>query len=131
MQNGRDAILPVPSAFFCCSALPPEMAVSGASRGQLTKCFSAGKADRSRPTSARIVEVASRGRLRKRYRQQDILTPYEQLKSLPGAKRFLRDGTDFAPLDAQAYQYSDNEALGRLKQARDSCSGCRATPWGT
>ncbi len=47
------------------------------------------------------------------------MTPYEKLKSLPGAERFLRDGIDFAQLDKQAYQSSDNEAARRLNEARD------------
>ena len=72
-----------------------------------------------RPCYFPCEQVDAKGKLRKRYRRQDIMTPYEKLKSLPGAERFLRDGIDFAQLDKQAYQYSDNEAARRLNEARD------------
>ena len=64
-------------------------------------------------------QVDAKGKLRKRYRRQDILTPYEKLKSLPGAAACLKEGLDFAQLDAQASQMSDNEAARRLNEARD------------
>ena len=41
---------------------------------------------------------------------RDVLTPYEKFRALPGAESFLLEGIDFAQLDAQAYQHSDNEA---------------------
>lgn len=72
-----------------------------------------------RPCYFPCEQVDAKGKLRKRYRRQDIMTPYEKLKSLPDAERFLRDGIDFAQLDKQAYQYSDNEAARRLNEARD------------
>ena len=64
-------------------------------------------------------ETDAKGKVRKRYRQQDIRTPYEQLKSLEGGEGWLRDGVDFASLDAEAYEHSDNEAARRLSEARE------------
>ncbi len=64
-------------------------------------------------------EVDAKGKLRKRYRQQDLCTPYEQLKALPEAAACLRAGLDFVQLDAEAYRMSDNEAARRLNEARD------------
>ena len=64
-------------------------------------------------------QVDAKGKLRKRYRQQNILTPYEKLKSLPGAATCLKEGLDFAQLDARARVLSDNEAARRLNEARD------------
>ena len=64
-------------------------------------------------------QVDAKGKVRKRYRRQDILTPYEKLKSLPGAADCLKAGIDFAPLDAQARALSDNAAARRLNAARD------------
>ena len=64
-------------------------------------------------------EVDAQGKVRKRYRRQDILTPYEKLKSLPHAGACLKEGIDFAQLDAQARQMSDNEAARRLNELRD------------
>jgi len=64
-------------------------------------------------------QVDAKGKLRRRYRRQDIHTPYERLKALPGAAGWLRAGVDFEQLDAQAYALSDNQAAKRLNQARD------------
>jgi hypothetical protein len=72
-----------------------------------------------RPCYFPYEQVDAKGKLRKRYRRQDIMTPYDKLKSLPHAERFLRTGIDFAKRDARAWQYSDNEAARRLNEARD------------
>ena len=64
-------------------------------------------------------EVDAKGRVRKRYRDADIMTPYEKLKSLPNAAACLKPGTTFAELDAAASATSDNEAARALNQARD------------
>ncbi len=61
----------------------------------------------------------AKGRLRKRYRYEAMMTPYDKLKSLPDASQFLRPGIRFADLDAQAHRFSDNEAARRLNAARD------------
>jgi transposase InsO family protein len=60
----------------------------------------------------------AKGRQRKRYPYQLMMTPYEKLKSLPLAENFLKPGTDFKILDAQAGSMSDNEAAQRLNNAR-------------
>ena len=60
----------------------------------------------------------ARGRLRKRYRYEDMMTPYDKLKSLPGASHYLEQGLTFEQLDAIAYAMSDNEAASRLNRAR-------------
>lgn len=63
-------------------------------------------------------EIDQRGKIRKRYRYQDIATPYDKLKSLPDAHRYLKPGITFQQMDAQAHAISDNEAARRLNQAR-------------
>jgi len=60
----------------------------------------------------------AKGRQRKRYPYQLMMTPYEKFKSLPLAESFLKSGTDFKILDAQAGAISDNEAAQRLNNAR-------------
>ena len=42
----------------------------------------------------------AKGRVRKRYRDQDTATPYERLKSLPDATRWLEPGVTFASVGA-------------------------------
>ena len=60
----------------------------------------------------------SQGKTRKRYRLENMMTPYEKLKSLPEAKCFLKPGASFAQLDASAAAISDNEAAQKLNEAR-------------
>jgi hypothetical protein len=66
------------------------------------------------PTEA----VDARGRLRKHYRDEDMMTPYDKLKSLPDAHQYLKPGTTFQQLDALASAMSDNEAARQLNQTR-------------
>ena len=60
----------------------------------------------------------SKGRMRKHYRFEDMMTPYEKLKSLPNAKGFLKPGMSFAALDAYVAATSDNQAAQRMNEAR-------------
>ena len=60
----------------------------------------------------------AKGKLRKRYRYEDMMTPYEKLKSLPQASQYLKPAVTFEQLDAIASECSDNEAARRLNQAR-------------
>jgi hypothetical protein len=53
-----------------------------------------------RPCFFAQIETDSKGRMRKRYRFEDMMTPYEKLKSLPNAAGFLKPGMSFAALDA-------------------------------
>ena len=63
--------------------------------------------------------VDAKGRRRKRYRDADIMTPYEKLKSLPEAAAYLTPGTTFQQLDdAVAFALSDNDAARALHEAR-------------
>ena len=60
-----------------------------------------------------------KGKVRRRYRRQDVTTPYEKLKSLPGAEQYLKPGVTFADLDQLAHGASDLEANRRANRARD------------
>jgi transposase InsO family protein len=60
----------------------------------------------------------AKGRQRKRYLYEQMMTPYEKFKSLPEATLFLKPGISFKQLDTQAHALSDNEAARRLNQAR-------------
>lgn len=59
-----------------------------------------------------------KGRIRKRYRYQDMMTPYEKFRSLPTIEGHLKPSTTLKQLDVIATQYSDNEAARRLNAAR-------------
>lgn len=58
------------------------------------------------------------GKQRKRYPYEAMMTPYDKLKSLPHADRYLKPGTRFAILDRFAYEISDNQAADALQKAR-------------
>jgi len=71
-----------------------------------------------RPCHFPTESIDAKGKRRKHYRYQDLMTPYDKLKSLPQAEQYLKPGITFESLDAIATQCSDNEAARRLNQAR-------------
>jgi len=60
----------------------------------------------------------AKGKERKRYRYEDMQTPYEKLKSLPKASQYLKQDVTFKQLDAIASMMSDNDAALALNNAR-------------
>ena len=56
--------------------------------------------------------------MRRKYLREDVKTPYEKLKSLPGADSLLKDGLTFESLDRIAYAQSDLDAARALNAAR-------------
>ncbi len=71
-----------------------------------------------RPCFFPEVFTDDKGKQRKCYRYEQMMTPYEKLKSLPDAHQFLKPGLSFQSMDDIAYAISDNEAAQRLQQAR-------------
>jgi len=59
-----------------------------------------------------------KGRQRKRYPYQNLMTPYDKFKSITHAEVYLKPGLTFAALDAIAFAASDNTAARRLQRAR-------------
>jgi len=66
---------------------------------------------------ARVVE-GKRGKRRKVYRAEDYATPYEKLKSLPEAEKFLKPGIGWEHLERQARRMSDTEAARKMRQIK-------------
>jgi transposase InsO family protein len=60
----------------------------------------------------------AKGKERKVYRYENLMTPYDRLKSLPDAKDSLKPGVTFEILDAVALHISDNQAAEQLQKAR-------------
>jgi transposase InsO family protein len=71
-----------------------------------------------RPCGFAQVELDARGRRRRRYDQQDYMTPYEKLRSLPQAYRHLKEGLRWELLDGFAYELSDTEAAQRMLRTK-------------
>lgn len=59
-----------------------------------------------------------KGKIRKRYRYADRMTPYDKLRSLPETADYLTPGIAFDRRDDIATECSDNEAAKRLNEAK-------------
>jgi transposase InsO family protein len=59
-----------------------------------------------------------KGKIRKRYPQRLVMTPFEKLATLEKVQQFLRPGITLQSLRRQAASISDNDAVARLNQAR-------------
>ena len=60
----------------------------------------------------------AKGKERKRYRYEEMKTPYEKLKSLHDASDHLKPDVTFKKLDVQATKMSDNDAAMTMNNAR-------------
>jgi len=65
-----------------------------------------------------VVISDNKGKQKKHYPYEQMIPPYEKLKSLPQAQAFLKVGITFKQLDEIAYAISDNEAAKQLKEAK-------------
>ena len=59
-----------------------------------------------------------KGKQRKRYRYEEMMTPYETLKTLADCEQYLKPGVTFEELDKRAQDKSDNQAADELQKAR-------------
>lgn len=72
-----------------------------------------------RPCHFAEVRTDARGRKCYRYPPQQVMTPFERLRSLPDAAACLRPEESLDALEKFAQRMDDNEAAQRLIQARD------------
>lgn len=70
-----------------------------------------------RPCGFATVIINDKGKQKKIYDTYE--TPYERLRSLSGAKEFLKPEIDFKKLDEIAYEKSDNECAALMQKAKD------------
>jgi len=71
-----------------------------------------------RPCFFPVSVIDHRGKVKKTYPYQEVMTPYERLKSLPQAESYLRPGVALERLDDIANQMSDNQFAERMVKAR-------------
>jgi transposase InsO family protein len=71
-----------------------------------------------RPCGFATVTTAANGKRRRIYKAGSYATPYEKLKSLEHAARFLKPGISFAPLDRVALVMSDTECAQKMTRAK-------------
>ena len=62
--------------------------------------------------------IDKKGKIKKKYPYKLMMTPYEKLKSLPGAEQYLKPGTTFKELDELAMQLTDMQAAELLQKAK-------------
>ncbi len=72
-----------------------------------------------RPCLFSVQDISANGRVRKRYPQAEVATPYDRLRSLPGAEGYLRPGVTFEALDRLALETPDFEATQLARRARN------------
>lgn len=72
-----------------------------------------------RPCFFPVETVDPKGKIKKRYPYENLMTPYDELRSLPEGHAFLQPGITFEQLNQQAYRLSDNEAAKHLNEARN------------
>jgi hypothetical protein len=71
-----------------------------------------------RPCYFPTITTDDKGKQRKKYHYDKIMTPYEKLKSLDKAKDFLKEKLSFKQLDKLAYEISDNEFTDQMNLAK-------------
>jgi transposase InsO family protein len=71
-----------------------------------------------RPSGFATVSVDARGKRRSTYGAEDYSTPYEKLKSLSDAAKYLKPEMSFASLDLLAKTMSDTEAARKRGRAK-------------
>lgn len=73
-----------------------------------------------RPCFFSVPVTDNRGKVKKTYPYQEVMTPYEKFKSLPAGEGYLRPGITIKQLDDIANQMSDNEYAERMVKARSN-----------
>jgi len=73
-----------------------------------------------RPCFFAVTITDEKGKQRKTYPYESMMTPYDKLKSLPNSEKYLKDGITFEIIDKVAFAMTDNQSADRLQQARQS-----------
>jgi hypothetical protein len=71
-----------------------------------------------RPCFFAVDTTDAKGKIRKTYPYEQIMTPWERLKTIPQYETFLKDGVTAQALELQANEMSDNAAAKKVQLAR-------------
>ena len=71
-----------------------------------------------RPCYFPTIVMDDKGKERKKYRYDKMMTPYEKLKSLEQAENYLKETLSFEQLDKEAYKVSDNQFTDQMNFAK-------------
>jgi transposase InsO family protein len=72
-----------------------------------------------RPCFFPVTEIDAKGRQRKRYPYENLMTPYDKFRSLPNGRQYLKPGITWKALAELASAVSDHEAARRMSDSRD------------
>ena len=72
-----------------------------------------------RPCGFATIITDKKEKEKKIYRLENYQTPYEKLKSLENAGRYLKDNISFEQLDKIAYAMSDNDFAEKMQKAKE------------
>ena len=67
-----------------------------------------------RPCFFAVSVIGDRGKIKKIYPYEEVMTPYEKLKSLPQAQSYLKAGVTLQQLDDISHEMSDNKFAERF-----------------
>jgi hypothetical protein len=71
-----------------------------------------------RPCYFAVDKIDAKGKIRKTYPHDQIMTPWERLKSIPNYETYLKPGITSQSLEHQANAMSDNDAAKQVQKAR-------------
>ncbi len=71
-----------------------------------------------RPCYFAVDKVDAKGKIRKTYPHDQIMTPWERLKSIPQHETYLKPSITWKSLEHQANAISDNDAAKQVQKAR-------------
>lgn len=72
----------------------------------------------SRPCYFAVDTIDPKGKIRKTYPHNQIMTPWERLKTIPAYEDFLKPGITSQSLEHDANALRDNDAASKVQQAR-------------
>jgi len=73
-----------------------------------------------RPCFFPVSVIDHRGKIKKTYPYEEVMTPYEKLKSLPEAKSYMQAGVTLKELDDISNEMSDNVFAERMVKAHSN-----------
>ncbi len=73
-----------------------------------------------RPCYFAKIEIDTKGKEKKTYPYELMMTPYEKLKSLANVEQYLKKGVSLADLDAKAAATTDLESAKAMQKARST-----------
>jgi len=73
-----------------------------------------------RPCFFPVPVIDPKGKIKKTYPYEEVMTPYGKLKSLPQVENYLRPSVTFEGLETIANQMSDNQFAERMVNARSN-----------